>query len=123
MKRLGILSLILLILLISGCAHVVSRELRDRAEKEITPIDVMKNPDAYKGRAVILLNDDWHTFDEVILQLVKAIKCSPQKASEIALEAHATGEAVCYSGPKERCEHVASILEEIELGVRIERAV
>ncbi len=72
---------------------------------------------------VILLNDDWHTFDEVILQLVKAIKCSPQKASEIALEAHATGEAVCYSGPKERCEHVASILEEIKLGVRIERAV
>lgn len=72
---------------------------------------------------VILLNDDWHTFDEVILQLVKAIKCSPQKASGIALEAHAIGEAVCYSGPKERCEHVASILEEIELGVRIERAV
>ncbi|MEW6739999.1 MAG: Slp family lipoprotein [Nitrospirota bacterium] len=54
MKRLGILSLILLILLISGCAHVVSQELRDRAEKEIAPIDVMKDPDAYKGRTVIL---------------------------------------------------------------------
>jgi ATP-dependent Clp protease adapter protein ClpS len=72
---------------------------------------------------VILLNDDWHTFDEVILQLVKALKCSPHKASEIALEAHTTGDAVCYSGPKERCEHVAFILEEIELGVSIERAV
>jgi outer membrane lipoprotein len=54
MKRLGILSLILLILFISGCAHVVSQELRDRAEKEITPIDLMKNPDAYKGKFVIL---------------------------------------------------------------------
>jgi len=54
MKRLGILSLIILILLISGCAHVVSQELRDRAEKEISPIDVMKDPDAYKGRTVIL---------------------------------------------------------------------
>jgi len=54
MKRLGILSLIFLILLISGCAHVVSKELRDRAEKEIAPIDVMKDPDAYKGRIVIL---------------------------------------------------------------------
>jgi ATP-dependent Clp protease adapter protein ClpS len=72
---------------------------------------------------VILLNDNWHTFDEVILQLIKAIKCSHQKASEITIEAHTTGEAVCYSGPKERCEHVASILEEIDLGVRIERAV
>ncbi|BCB95601.1 Clp protease adaptor protein ClpS [Dissulfurispira thermophila] len=72
---------------------------------------------------VILLNDDWHTFDEVIIQIVKAIKCSPQKALDIALEAHTKGEAVCYSGPRERCEHVASILEEIELGVKIERAV
>ncbi|MCL4537536.1 MAG: ATP-dependent Clp protease adaptor ClpS [Nitrospirae bacterium] len=72
---------------------------------------------------VILLNDDWHTFDEVILQLIKAIRCNAQKASEIALEVHNTGEAICYTGPKERCEHVASILEEIDLGVRIERTV
>lgn len=71
---------------------------------------------------VILLNDDWHTFDEVILQLIKAIKCTPQKASEIAWEAHTKGEAICFTGSKERCEHIASILEEIELGVRIERA-
>ncbi|MDI6801281.1 MAG: ATP-dependent Clp protease adaptor ClpS [Thermodesulfovibrionales bacterium] len=72
---------------------------------------------------VILLNDDWHTFEEVIAQLIKAIKCTMQKASEIAWEVHTKGEAVCYTGPKERCELVASILEEIELGVRIERSV
>ncbi|MEW6214201.1 MAG: ATP-dependent Clp protease adaptor ClpS [Nitrospirota bacterium] len=70
---------------------------------------------------VILLNDDWHTFDEVILQLIKAINCTAKKASEITLEAHTDGEAICYSGPKERCEHVASILKEIGLGVRVER--
>jgi ATP-dependent Clp protease adapter protein ClpS len=72
---------------------------------------------------VILLNDDWHTFDEVIIQLIKATGCSPEKALEIALEAHNEGEAVCFTGHKERCEHVASILEEIDLGVRIERAL
>lgn len=72
---------------------------------------------------VILLNDDWHTFDEVIIQLIRAIKCTPQKAAEIAMEVHTAGEALCYAGPKERCEHVASILEEIDLGVRIERVV
>jgi outer membrane lipoprotein len=54
MKQLGLLSLILLILLTSGCAHVVSKELRDRAEKEIAPVNLMKDPDAYKGRIVIL---------------------------------------------------------------------
>lgn len=72
---------------------------------------------------VILLNDDWHTFDEVIAQLIKATGCSPQKALEIALEAHNNGEAICFTGHRERCEHVASVLEEIDLGVRIERAV
>ena len=25
---------------------------------------------------VILYNDDWHTFDEVIAQLIKAVHCS-----------------------------------------------
>jgi ATP-dependent Clp protease adaptor protein ClpS len=70
---------------------------------------------------VILLNDDWHTFDEVILQLMKAIKCSRQEAENIAWEAHTKGEALCFSGPRERCEHVAGILEEIDLGVRVER--
>ncbi|MFN3396383.1 MAG: ATP-dependent Clp protease adaptor ClpS [Thermodesulfovibrionales bacterium] len=71
---------------------------------------------------VILLNYDWHTFDEVILQLMKATNCSRKKAEEITWEAHTKGEAICFSGPRERCEHVASILEEIDLGVRIERA-
>jgi ATP-dependent Clp protease adapter protein ClpS len=72
---------------------------------------------------VILLNDDWHTFDEVIIQLIKATGCSPEKALEVALEAHNKGEAVCFTGHRERCEHVASILEEINLGVRIERTL
>jgi ATP-dependent Clp protease adaptor protein ClpS len=70
---------------------------------------------------VILLNDDRHTFDEVILQLIKATRCSSKKASEIAWEVHTKGEAICYTGPKERCEHVAVILKEIDLGFRIER--
>lgn len=71
---------------------------------------------------VILLNDDWHTFDEVISQLIRATGCSRQKAEDIVWEAHTKGEAICFSGPRERCEHVAEILEEIKLCVRIERA-
>jgi ATP-dependent Clp protease adapter protein ClpS len=70
---------------------------------------------------VILLNDDWHTFEEVILQVLKATGCSIEKAQEITWKVHTEGEAVCYSGPKERCEHVASILEEIDLAVKIEQ--
>jgi ATP-dependent Clp protease adapter protein ClpS len=71
---------------------------------------------------VIVLNDDFHTFEEVIGQLQLATGCLFEEAAAIAWEAHERGEAPCYSGPLERCEHVAAILGRIDLGVRIERA-
>lgn len=71
---------------------------------------------------VILLNDDWHTFEEVIAQLILATSCSAEQAAHIAWDAHTGGEAVCYVGSMERCELVASVLEEIDLGVRLEKA-
>ena len=69
----------------------------------------------------ILLNDDWHTFDEVIYQIVKATGFSADRAEKIVWEAHTKSEAICYTGQRERCEHVASVLAEIKLGVRVER--
>ncbi len=71
--------------------------------------------------SVVLLGDGGHTFDEVTLQLIKALNIALQKASEIALEAHNSGEAVCYTGPKAHCEYVVSVLKEIDLSARIER--
>jgi ATP-dependent Clp protease adapter protein ClpS len=70
---------------------------------------------------VILLNDEWHTFEDVILQLMKATGCSIEEAQEITWKVHTDGEAVCYSGPIERCEHVALILEEIDLAVKLQQ--
>lgn len=70
---------------------------------------------------VILLNDDRHTFEEVIFQLQRATGCSAEKASEFAWTVHTQGEAVCFTGPKERCEHVASILEQIGLKTRLDK--
>jgi len=71
---------------------------------------------------VILLNDDFHDFDEVIYQLVLATSCRMEVAEAIAWEAHSKGEAVCFTGSRERCELVASVLEEIDLRVRLEKA-
>lgn len=71
---------------------------------------------------VILLNDDFHAFEEVILQLMRATSCSPAQAEAITWEAHSRGEAVCFTGSRERAELAASILEEIELRVRLEQA-
>jgi outer membrane lipoprotein len=41
-------------ILFSGCAHVVSKTMRDRAEAGISPDLLFRNPDAYIGRVVIL---------------------------------------------------------------------
>ena len=69
---------------------------------------------------VILFNDDIHTFDEVIGQLIKAVRCTEQKAEAFAWEVHTNGSAIVYSGEMARCVEVSSILEEIMLMTQIE---
>jgi ATP-dependent Clp protease adapter protein ClpS len=71
---------------------------------------------------VILFNDDSHDMMEVINQIRKATGCDQSKATLIMLEAHATGRAIAYTGGRERCELVESILAEIRLGTKIEQA-
>ncbi len=71
---------------------------------------------------VILFNDNNHAMDEVAVQIIKAIKCSTERAIQIMKEAHNTGRAIVYTGHLERCEHVANILEEIRLGTKVEPA-
>ncbi len=46
--------LLLLITFLSGCAHVISGELREKASGEPPPSVLLKDPDTYKGRIVIL---------------------------------------------------------------------
>ncbi len=69
---------------------------------------------------VILFNDDVHTFEEVIGQLIKAIRCTRSKAEALAWEVHSQGKAVVFSGELLRCMEVSGILEEIELMTQIE---
>ncbi len=69
---------------------------------------------------VILFNDEVHTFEEVIGQLIKAVRCTPQKAEAYAWEVHTTGKAVVYTGELARCVEVSGILEEIMLMTQIE---
>ena len=64
---------------------------------------------------VILFNDDWHTFDEVIAQLIKAVHCSFEKARAHAFEVHIKGKSVVFTGGMKDCLKVSGILEEIAL--------
>ncbi len=69
---------------------------------------------------VILFNDEHHSFDQVIIQLVKATGCTTQRAEAIAWEVHTHGKAACFEGDLSECLRVSAILEEIGLHTQIE---
>ncbi|MEW6702697.1 MAG: ATP-dependent Clp protease adaptor ClpS [Bacteroidota bacterium] len=68
---------------------------------------------------VILYNDDWHTFDDVIAQIIKAVKCSYEEARGYAFEAHVKGKAEVFQGDLNSCLKVSAVLEEIALHTQI----
>lgn len=69
---------------------------------------------------VILFNDEIHTFEDVITQIIKAIRCSREKAEALTWEVHHTGRAIVYTGEMLRCVEVSAVLEEIQLMTHIE---
>lgn len=69
---------------------------------------------------VILFNDEVHTFDEVIEQIMKATGCSYTKAEALTWEVHSNGKAVVYEGEMMKCVQVSGVLEEIQLMTQIE---
>ncbi|MFW5955749.1 MAG: ATP-dependent Clp protease adaptor ClpS [Rhodothermales bacterium] len=64
---------------------------------------------------VILYNDDVHTFEEVILQIIKATGCTTSHAERKAWEVHTRGQAEVYEGVFEECFRVQGVLREIQL--------
>jgi ATP-dependent Clp protease adaptor protein ClpS len=89
--------------------------------EQIPEIDVITEEDSDIGLAskVILYNDDWHSFDEVILQLIKAINCTFEQARAFAFEVHVKGKSIVFHGQLNQCLKVSSILEEIALNTQV----
>ncbi len=69
---------------------------------------------------VLLYNDEVHTFDEVINQIIKATGCNPGKAEALTWEVHSKGKAMIFEGPMSECIRVSGVLEEISLNTQIE---
>jgi len=94
-------------------------EIPTKQSPQISNIEEEKT-DISLGSRVILFNDDWHTFEEVIAQIIKATKCSFIEARDKTFEVHVNGKAVVYSGEMADCLRVSGILEEILLHTQIE---
>ena len=69
---------------------------------------------------VILYDDDIHTFEDVIVQLVKATGCTPARAERHAWTVHTQGKDCVYDGEFFECFRVQGVLREIGLVTEIE---
>ena len=86
------------------------------AQEREVDVDVLVQEPA----KVILFNDEVHTFDEVIGQLIKALRCDSAKAEALTWEVHNTGKSAVFEGPMDDCVRISGVLEEIELHTQIE---
>jgi ATP-dependent Clp protease adaptor protein ClpS len=53
---------------------------------------------------VILFNDDHHSMEFVVETLCRVLGCAPERAVQLMMEAHTTGRAIIWTGPREVAE-------------------
>ena len=84
-----------------------------------TQVDVAVEVQADTVWKVILYDDDIHTFEEVINQLVKATGCSVGRAEDLSWKVHREGKALVFEDEFEPCFKVQGVLKEIGLVTEI----
>jgi ATP-dependent Clp protease adaptor protein ClpS len=85
-----------------------------RKEELVADVDTL---DAWR---VVLFNDDVHTFDEVIFQIIKAVRCTRSSAEKHTWEVHTKGRSIVFAGEMSNCVRVSAVLEEIALKTEIQ---
>jgi ATP-dependent Clp protease adapter protein ClpS len=68
---------------------------------------------------LFLFDDDIHTFDEVIEQIVKAKGCSYSVAQDLTFQVHNNGKALIHEGEFIECLKMEGVLNEIQLVTEI----
>jgi len=94
-----------------------SQDQPGEKEQEAPAVDVITKEKEQEDTPwrVFLFDDDVHTFDEVIEQLIKALGCNASHAEELTFKVHSEGKAKVYEGTFEACFEVNSVLKEIQL--------
>jgi Uncharacterized conserved protein, COG2127 len=84
---------------------------------EVPESETLNRTNDWEGHVwqVILYNDDYHPFDQVVAQVQKATGYPYRRALAITMEAHTTGRAVVWTGDIDECLRVEGVLREIGL--------
>lgn len=93
--------------------------LQKPQEAPVPEFILTEDPVTQEPARVMLYNDEWHFFEEVIFQIMKATGCTFEKAEEITLEVHHQGKSIVYTGEMKECLKVSGVLEEIALHTQI----
>ena len=88
-------------------------------EKSQTEVAVLVQTEIDILWSVDLFNDEIHTFEEVIIQLIRATGCTRGQAEDFAWTVHREGKAKVYHSDFEGCLRVAGILNQIGLMTQI----
>ena len=80
--------------------EIVAAATRPREEEEVA-VPPRKGVPPYH---VILENDDYHSFGFVVDVLRQALGYSAERAFQLTEQAHTTGRAIVWTGPKEVAE-------------------
>lgn len=89
----------------------------ERVTESDTDTDVQE--EVHTPWRLFLYDDDIHTFDEVIEQVIKATGCSYAHAEKLTWQVHNEGKAMVLEGEFEACLRADSILKEIQLVTEI----
>lgn len=96
-----------------------SKPETEEEEAPGTDVDVLEKEEEDEEEStpwrVILYDDDVHTFEEVIAQLIKALSCGRSHAEDLTYKVHEHGKAEVYEGSFEDCFEVNGVLKEIQL--------
>ncbi len=99
---------------------LINRWTASLAKPETKQTEQSSGPDLLDAYRVVLFNDEEHSFEEVIEQIIKAVGCSRQKSEKHTWEVHTRGRSIVFSGSMLLCLRVSSILEEIALKTEIQ---
>jgi len=104
-------------------SRLLRLQMEKKSPKKAPEVEVLELPEEEEALdspwQLILFDDDIHTFDEVINQLIKALGCTVEKAEQITLKVHNEGKALVYEGAFEECLKINSVLQEIQLVTEI----
>lgn len=93
--------------------------LADIEEVTETGIEERTDTETRTPWRLFLYDDDIHTFDEVIEQLIKATGCAYSHAEKLTWQVHNEGKAMVHEGEFEECLRIDSVLKEIQLVTEI----